>query len=39
MVGYLFIEPEGHESDAELAFWVEKCLAYNPKAKRGKKKQ
>ena len=38
MVGYLMIEPEGYESDADLDFWVEQCLAYNPKAKSSKKK-
>lgn len=38
MVGYLFIEPEGYESDREMSFWVEKCLDYNPKVKANKKK-
>lgn len=38
MVGYLFIEPEGYESDSELGFWLEKCLIFNPKAKASKKK-
>jgi TfoX/Sxy family transcriptional regulator of competence genes len=38
MVGYLFIEPEGYESDRELSFWMEKCLDFNPKAKGSKKK-
>ncbi len=38
MVGYLFIEPEGYEMDSDLAFWLEKCLAFNPKAKASKKK-
>ena len=38
MSGYLFIEPTGYESENELTFWVEKCLAYNPKAKASKKK-
>lgn len=36
--GYLFVEPAGFESDADLSFWLEKCLAYNPKAKSSKKK-
>ncbi len=38
MVGYLFIEPEGYENDSDLAFWLEKCLVFNPKAKASKKK-
>lgn len=39
MVGYLMLEPMAYESDADLGFWVEKCLIFNPKAKaRGKKK-
>lgn len=38
MVGYLMIEPMGYELDAEMEFWVEKCLEYNPKVKASKKK-
>jgi len=38
MVGYLFIEPEGYETDSQMSFWMEKCLDYNPKAKASKKK-
>ena len=38
MVGYLFIEADGFDLDADLAFWVDKCLAFNPKAKSSKKK-
>jgi len=37
MTGYLFIDPEGYKSDADLAFWVEKCMEYNPKVKAKKK--
>ncbi len=39
MVGYLFVEPEGYEKDSDLGFWVDKCLAFNPKAKSSKKKK
>ena len=39
MAGYLFIEPEGYEKDADLTFWVEKCLVFNPKAKSSTKKK
>lgn len=38
MKGYLFLHPNGYESENDLAFWVEKCLLYNPKAKSSKKK-
>ncbi len=38
MAGYLFIESAGYEKDSDLDFWVEKCLAFNPKAKSSKKK-
>lgn len=37
MAGFLTLEPSSYESDADLGFWVEKCLAYNPKAKASKK--
>ena len=39
MVGYLFIEAEGYESDRDLSFWVEHCLAFNPQAKASAKKK
>lgn len=29
MRGFLFIAPEGFDSDADLDFWVEKALAFN----------
>lgn len=29
MKGFLFIYPEGFDSDADLDFWVEKALAFN----------
>ncbi|MFN0013124.1 MAG: TfoX/Sxy family protein [Saprospiraceae bacterium] len=38
MPGFLMIDPAGYESDRDLAFWVEKCLEFNPKAKASKKK-
>ena len=39
MKGYMFIEPEGFDDDADLEFWVDRCLAFNPKAKASKKKK
>lgn len=38
MNGYLFVEPEGYDSDEDLNFWIQKCLDFNPKAKASKKK-
>lgn len=28
MKGYVFVEPEGFESDASLQFWVDKCYEF-----------
>jgi TfoX/Sxy family transcriptional regulator of competence genes len=39
MKGFLFIEPEGIDSEKELVDWVQKCLDFNPKAKSSKKKK
>lgn len=33
MTGYLWIDPAGYDADADLEFYVEKCLAFNPLAK------
>ena len=38
MKGFVFIEPEGIDTDAELEYWIKLCLEYNPKAKSSKKK-
>ena len=38
MKGYLFIAPEGVDMDADLEKWVDRCLAFNPKAKASKKR-
>lgn len=39
MPGFLYVLPEGYESEADLAFWLEKCLEYNPRAKSSKQKK
>ena len=36
--GFVFIDPEGFDTDDDLEFWVDKCLAFNPFAKASKKK-
>ena len=39
MKGYLFVEAEGYDNDAQLEFWIQKCLDFNPLAKASKKKK
>lgn len=39
MKGFLYITDEGWDVDADLSFWVDKCLEYNPLAKSSKKKK
>jgi TfoX/Sxy family transcriptional regulator of competence genes len=38
MKGFLFVYPEGFDSDADLDFWVEKALAFNREAEPSKKR-
>ncbi len=37
MKGYMFVTPDGYDSDAELEQVLELCLAFNPLAKASKK--
>ena len=37
MKGYVHIQPASYESDHGLEFWIDKCLAFNPKARSSKK--
>lgn len=39
MKGYVFIDAEAIESDEQLAYWVARCIAFNPLAKASKKKK
>lgn len=39
MKGYIFVTPTGFDSDADLEYWVELCLKFNPLAKASKKKK
>ncbi|MFK7934910.1 MAG: TfoX/Sxy family protein [Saprospiraceae bacterium] len=39
MKGYVHLQSEGYETDHALEFWVDKCLAFNPKAKSSKKRK
>lgn len=38
MKGYVFIHPEGHETEAQLRHWVDLALAFNPRAKSSRKR-
>ena len=38
MKGFLFIDPEGTDMDADLEYWIKLALEFNPKAKSSKKK-
>ncbi len=37
MKGYIFVTPEGFDSDTDLAYWIDLCLAFNPLAKASNK--
>ena len=39
MRGFVFINPDGTEVDDHLEFWIDKALAFNPLAKKSKKKK
>ena len=39
MKGYVFVEAEGIDAEADLEKWIERCLAYNPLAKASKKRK
>jgi len=38
MKGYVYVEPEGWDMDADLEYWIDLCLAFNPFAKASKKR-
>lgn len=38
MKGFVFVTPDGFDMDKDLEYWVDLCLAFNPIAKRSKKK-
>ena len=35
--GFVFVTPDGYDSEEDLEFWLEKVLAFNPFAKASKK--
>ena len=38
MKGYVFVTPDGFDTDEDLAYWLQLCLDFNPLAKSSKKK-
>jgi len=38
MRGYIFVTPEGFDSENDLSYWLNLCLAFNPLAKASKPK-
>lgn len=38
MKGFVFVEPDGFDLDADFEYWVDLCLDFNPRAKASKKK-
>lgn len=39
MKGYVFVTPNGYDSDEDLEFWLQLCLDFNPFAKASKKRK
>ena len=39
MRGFLFIAPEAIDEDDDLGTWVQRCLDYNPRAPRSRKRR
>ena len=39
MRGYIFVTPEGFDTDTDLGYWLDLCLAFNPMAKASKPKK
>jgi len=38
MKGYVFVTPEGYDTDEDLEYWLSLCLDFNPQAKASKKR-
>lgn len=39
MKGYVFITPDGYDSDKDLEYWLQLCIDFNPLAKASKKRK
>lgn len=39
MKGYVSVDPDGFDLDEDLVFWLDHCIAFNPKATMAKKRK
>ena len=39
MKGYVSVDPNGFDLDEDLVFWLDHCIAFNPKATMAKKRK
>ncbi|NMH86133.1 TfoX/Sxy family protein [Flavivirga algicola] len=39
MRGYIFVTPDGFDTDDDLSYWLDLCIAFNPLAKASKPKK
>lgn len=39
MKGYVFVTPEGYDTDEDLDYWIQLCVNFNPLAKASRKKK
>lgn len=39
MKGYIFVTPDGFDTDKELSYWLDLCLNFNPLAKASKSRK
>ncbi len=39
MKGYVFITPDGFDTDKDLEYWIQLCMDFNPLAKASKKRK
>jgi hypothetical protein len=39
MKGFVFVEPEGIDEDADLQYWLQLCLDYNPRARASRRRK
>ena len=39
MRGYIFVTPDGFDTDDDLSYWLDLCLAFNPLAKASKSRK
>ena len=38
MKGFVFVDPDGTDTDEQLAYWIQLCLDFNPVAKKAQRK-